>query len=83
MITRTLARFVVEHHFSAIPADVRHETARSFLNWKGCAVGGILSDAETDRLIRMWWDIGALADPAEVARASVPSRRQASSQGRR
>jgi 2-methylcitrate dehydratase PrpD len=38
-ITRTLARFVVEHEASNIPEGVRHEAARSFLNWMGCAVG--------------------------------------------
>jgi 2-methylcitrate dehydratase PrpD len=40
MITRTLARFVVEHQASAVPPNVRREAARSFLNWMGCAVGG-------------------------------------------
>ena len=39
-ITRTLARFVVEHDAAGIPQKVRHEAARSFLNWLGCAVGG-------------------------------------------
>jgi 2-methylcitrate dehydratase PrpD len=34
--------------------------------------GGILSDAETDRLLKLSWDIGKLADAAEVARAAVP-----------
>jgi 2-methylcitrate dehydratase PrpD len=38
-ITRRLARFVVEHQASALPQAVRHEAARSFLNWVGCAVG--------------------------------------------
>jgi 2-methylcitrate dehydratase PrpD len=38
-ITRTLARFVVEHDAARIPQNVRHEAARSFLNWLGCAVG--------------------------------------------
>jgi 2-methylcitrate dehydratase PrpD len=38
-ITRTLAKFVVEHQPSAVAAVVRHEAARSFLNWVGCAVG--------------------------------------------
>ncbi|MNC87355.1 hypothetical protein D3C83_30740 [compost metagenome] len=33
---------------------------------------GILSQAETDRLIGLCWDIGSLKDVAEVARASVP-----------
>ena len=39
-ITRTLARFVIEHRSSNVPQGVRHEAARSFLNWVGCAVGG-------------------------------------------
>jgi 2-methylcitrate dehydratase PrpD len=38
-ITRTLARFVVGHEVSNVPQPVRHEAARSFLNWVGCAVG--------------------------------------------
>jgi 2-methylcitrate dehydratase PrpD len=38
-ITRTLARFVVDHHAAGISPAVRHEAARSFLNWVGCAVG--------------------------------------------
>src|SRR2546423_9457310 len=38
-ITRTLARFVIEHDASKVPEPVRHEAARSFLNWVGCAVG--------------------------------------------
>ena len=39
-ITRALARFVVESRFADLPARVRHEGKRSFLNWFGCAVGG-------------------------------------------
>src|SRR6266545_1450789 len=39
-VTRALARFVVDHHPSGVPEKVRHEAARSFLNWTGCAVGG-------------------------------------------
>jgi 2-methylcitrate dehydratase PrpD len=38
-ITRTLAKFIVEHRYGDIPEKVRHEAARSFLNWVGCAVG--------------------------------------------
>ncbi len=38
-VTRTLAKFVVEHRYADIPEKVRHEAARSFLNWVGCAVG--------------------------------------------
>lgn len=39
-VTRKLAEFVVEHRYADIPEKVRHEAARSFLNWVGCAVGG-------------------------------------------
>ena len=38
-ITRTLARFVIEHDGANVPPAVGHEAARSFLNWVGCAVG--------------------------------------------
>jgi 2-methylcitrate dehydratase PrpD len=34
---------------------------------------GILSRGESDKLIRLCWDIGKLGDAAEVARASVPA----------
>ena len=37
--TRTLARFVVQHNASELPQAVRHEAARSILNWLGCALG--------------------------------------------
>jgi len=39
-VTRTLAKFIVNHRYADIPEKVRHEAARSFLNWVGCAVGG-------------------------------------------
>lgn len=38
-VTRTLAKFIVGHRYSDVPGKVRHEAARSFLNWVGCAVG--------------------------------------------
>ena len=38
-VTRKLARYVVESRYADIPENVRHEAARSFLNWVGCAVG--------------------------------------------
>jgi 2-methylcitrate dehydratase PrpD len=38
-VTRTLAKFIVQHKYADIPQKVRHEAARSFLNWVGCAVG--------------------------------------------
>src|SRR5690349_1366675 len=39
-VTRTLAKFLVSHRYADLPQKVRHEGARSLLNWMGCAVGG-------------------------------------------
>jgi 2-methylcitrate dehydratase PrpD len=38
-ITRSLAQFVTQHKAGDVPPEVRHEAARSILNWLGCAVG--------------------------------------------
>jgi 2-methylcitrate dehydratase PrpD len=38
-ITSALARYVIASRYADIPQNVRHEAARSFLNWVGCAVG--------------------------------------------
>jgi 2-methylcitrate dehydratase PrpD len=38
--THKLARFIVESGFEDLPVTVRHEGARTLLNWVGCAVGG-------------------------------------------
>ena len=38
-VTKTLAKFIVNHRYDDVPEKVRHEAARSFLNWVGCAVG--------------------------------------------
>jgi len=39
-VTRALAEFVVAVHYESIPDAVRHEAARSLVNWVGCALGG-------------------------------------------
>jgi 2-methylcitrate dehydratase PrpD len=39
-VTHILARYLVESRPDHVPADVRREATRSFLNWLGCAVGG-------------------------------------------
>jgi 2-methylcitrate dehydratase PrpD len=44
---------------------------------------GILAKDETDRLIRLCWDIGKLEDAADVARASVPATGAAKRAGAR
>lgn len=38
-VTRTLAKFLVEHKAADLPEAVRHEGARALLNWVACAVG--------------------------------------------
>ena len=66
-ITRTLANFVVAHQASGVPQPVRHEAARSFLNWVGCAVGG--SRHET-----VGCALAALAEFSGPAEATVLGR---------
>ena len=39
-VTRALADFVVAARYDHIGAAVRHEAARSLVNWMGCALGG-------------------------------------------
>ncbi|MDB5809661.1 MAG: 2-methylcitrate dehydratase [Betaproteobacteria bacterium] len=44
-ITRTLARFAAHSKFDALPAAVKREGTRAFVNWVGCAAGGSQEDA--------------------------------------
>lgn len=39
-VTRMLAQFVCDSRFADLPDKVRHEAARSVMNWLGCAIGG-------------------------------------------
>src|SRR3546814_20704151 len=39
-VTARLAEWIVGLEASAIPAEVRAEGVRTFVNWVGCAVGG-------------------------------------------
>ncbi len=39
-VTRILARYVVGARYADLPAAVRKQSARTLLNWVGCAVGG-------------------------------------------
>jgi 2-methylcitrate dehydratase PrpD len=43
-ITRALARYVASSKFEELPAAVRHEGVRAFVNWIGCAAGGARED---------------------------------------
>lgn len=49
-VTRALAEWVVACDLDSIPAGVRHEGVRTFVNWLGCAVGGARHET-TDRAL--------------------------------
>ncbi|MXQ14351.1 MmgE/PrpD family protein [Microvirga makkahensis] len=49
-VTRTLARWAVECRLADIPQDVRDQGVRTFVNWLGCAVGGV-SHETVDRAL--------------------------------
>ena len=44
-VTATLADWIINLKGSDIPADVRREGLRTFVNWLGCAVGGASHEA--------------------------------------
>jgi len=66
-VTKTLAKFVIDHQYGDIPQEVRHEAARSFLNWMGCAVGACRHET-VERML------GALADFSGPPQATVLGR---------
>ena len=39
-VTQALARYVATAKAESLPAPVRKEAARAFVNWTGCAIGG-------------------------------------------
>jgi 2-methylcitrate dehydratase PrpD len=39
-LTQALARYAVQARYAALPAAVRHEATRTFVNWLGCVLGG-------------------------------------------
>ena len=61
-VTKTLANFVVTHQDRDIPQPVRHEAARSFLNWMGCAVGACRHET-VDRMLAA---LGEFSGPAQA-----------------
>jgi len=52
-ITRELARFAVNSTFEAMPQNVRHEGLRAFVNFVGCAAGGVKEAAVTTMIATM------------------------------
>src|SRR5215813_13224095 len=67
-VTRTLAKFLVKHRYADLPEKVRHEGARSLLNWLGCAIGGSRHETVENAL-------AALSDFSGPREATVLGRR--------
>ena len=65
--TRELARFVLRSRWSELPAAVRHEAARAFVNWVGCAFGGARHPA-------MESAVAALRELSDSTRCAVLGR---------
>lgn len=68
-ITRTLARYAAASQFDALPAPVRHEGLRAFMNFVGCAAGGAREDAVERTL-------GVLAEYDGGPQATLVGRRE-------
>jgi 2-methylcitrate dehydratase PrpD len=68
---RTLEKFV-EHAIGSLDRPMSDGALEA--KFRGLAEG-ILSTVETDKLMRLCWDVGQLRDAAEVARAAVPAAR--------
>jgi len=43
-VTQRLADYVVAARYEDLPADIRQQGRRTFLNWMGCAIGGSQTD---------------------------------------
>ena len=48
--TRKLARFILSTGYEDLPEKVRHEGARTLLNWVGCAIGGSHHETVTNAM---------------------------------
>jgi len=68
-VTRILAKFLVTHKAAELPDAVRHEGARSLLNWVACAVGA--SKHETVKRA-----LAALYDFSGPREATILGRRE-------
>jgi len=68
-VTATLARYLVQARYEDLPANVRKEGTRSFLNWMGVAVGGSRHETVDHA-------IAALAPFAGKPEANILGRRE-------
>jgi 2-methylcitrate dehydratase PrpD len=70
---KTLEKYV-EHAVGSLDRPMSDADLEA--KFRGLAQG-ILSRSETDKLIRLCWDVGKLEDVGAVARASVPAGKAA------
>jgi 2-methylcitrate dehydratase PrpD len=66
-VTRTLAKFLVSHKAADLPDAVRHEGARSLLNWVACAVGAS-KHATVKRALSALYDLSGPRDATILGR---------------
>jgi 2-methylcitrate dehydratase PrpD len=66
----TIVETFIEHAIGSIDRPMSDSDLEA--KFRGLT-SGILSKAESERLIRLCWDIGRLGDAGEAARASVPA----------
>jgi 2-methylcitrate dehydratase PrpD len=66
-VTRTLAKFLVFHKAADVPEAVRHEGARSLLNWVACAIGASRHEA-VKRTLAALYDLSGPRDATILGR---------------
>ena len=66
-LTRTLARYVAHSRYDELPAHVRHEGVRAFVNWVGCAAGGCRED-NVQRALSLLMEFNGAAQATIVGR---------------
>ncbi len=67
-ITRILSRYICESRLDALPAAVRHEGVRAFVNYVGCAAGGSREE-DVELMIQFLAEFNGKAEATLVGRA--------------
>ena len=63
-----LARYVQSSQFDALPPAVRHEGARAFVNWIGCAAGGS-SEPDVQLVLQLLSEFNGAKEATVVGRS--------------
>ena len=66
-ITRILSRYVCTSRFEDLPAEVRHEGLRAFVNFIGCAAGGAREE-EVELMIGFLTEFNGKAEATLIGR---------------